>query len=119
MPTSLVYILLHSSLKFISLYILKSISERKSGILVHEQIVTYHSVNIFDEMSKTTSVQQYPEITVTFSPLKTCNQFDSCWDCLTHGTDFNCIWCPGLNKCSDNGIDRNYQVESILKNIQV
>ena len=98
---------------FMALHILKSISERKSGNLVHEQIVTYHSVNIFNEISKTTSVQEYPEITVTFSPLKTCNQFDSCWDCLTHGTDFNCIWCPGLNKCSDNGIDRNYQVYKI------
>ena len=98
----------------VALLNLNSFLERKSGNLVNEQIVTYHSMNIFNELSKTTSVQMYPEITVTFSPLKTCNQFDSCWDCLTHGTNFNCIWCPGLNKCSDNGIDRNYQVKYML-----
>ena len=50
---------------------------------------------------------------IQFEPTKTCNQFKSCWECLTHEKDFNCVWCPSLNVCSDNGLDESYQVPKI------
>ena len=51
------------------------------------------------------------DVVIQFEPVKTCNQFKSCWECLTHASDFDCVWCPSLNSCSDNGLDHNYQVQ--------
>ena len=87
--------------------------ERRSGHFIHEQIITYHKVDLFHDLTPLVNDKHQKEILVEFQPLKTCNQFKNCWECLTHETDFNCIWCPGLEKCSDNGIDRNYQVRKI------
>ena len=76
------------------------------------KIVDYHKIDIATQLIS--MIQDNPgiEIVVDFRPMKTCNQFKSCWECLTHLTDFNCIWCPGVEKCSDNGLDRNHQVSA-------
>ncbi|CAB3372978.1 Hypothetical predicted protein [Cloeon dipterum] len=44
---------------------------------------------------------------IVMSPLTTCNWFTSCELCAQIRTDnFNCVWCPQLNRCSNYGIDR-------------
>jgi hypothetical protein len=93
--------------------------ERRSGHLVQEQLITYHNVSLTKELSaildhQYSNRQNHGEVLIEFKALKTCNQFKTCWQCLTHGTDFNCVWCPGLKTCSDDGLDRNYQVLSCI-----
>ena len=92
--------------------------EHTIGQLTTNQIVTYHKIDLKDKLVAELKdghkeiVVGHNEIVVNFQPMKTCNQFRTCWECTTHGTKFNCIWCSGLKRCSDNGIDRNYQVHS-------
>lgn len=90
--------------------------EHTIGQLTTNQIVTYHKIDLMDKIVAELNdghkeiVAGHNEIVVNFQPMKTCNQFSTCWECTTHGTKFNCIWCSGLKRCSDNGIDRNYKV---------
>ena len=82
--------------------------ERHSGLVTQKNLVTYHKIDAFNELDLKAKENQ-SEITLSFKPKMTCNLFKSCWDCMTHATEFNCVWCPSLNLCSNDGLDRNYQ----------
>ncbi|CAB3372984.1 Hypothetical predicted protein [Cloeon dipterum] len=43
---------------------------------------------------------------IVMSSLPTCNWFTSCELCAISKTNFKCVWCPQLNRCTNNGIDR-------------
>eukprot|EP00092_Neocalanus_flemingeri_P019699 GFUD01021335.1.p1 GENE.GFUD01021335.1~~GFUD01021335.1.p1 ORF type:complete len:1268 (-),score=248.81 GFUD01021335.1:181-3984(-) len=45
---------------------------------------------------------------IRLDPLPTCNSFSSCSSCLRADPQLNCVWCPGLQFCSD-GMDRRHQ----------
>eukprot|EP00092_Neocalanus_flemingeri_P009184 GFUD01009885.1.p1 GENE.GFUD01009885.1~~GFUD01009885.1.p1 ORF type:complete len:1247 (+),score=303.08 GFUD01009885.1:55-3795(+) len=45
---------------------------------------------------------------IRLDPLPTCNSFSSCSSCLRADPQLNCVWCPGLQLCSD-GMDRKHQ----------
>ena len=77
-----------------------------------KQVITYHQLDFsrnFRDLLKTSDIQNTDEIQIQLLPLPTCNQFKNCWECMTHSTEFNCIWCPEIQKCSDDGLDRNFQ----------
>lgn len=65
-------------------------------------IYEYHRVNF-----GRSKVQNNTLITLYAQP--TCFSFKDCQSCMYHeGTDFKCIWCPTLNRCS-TGVDRKRQ----------
>lgn len=65
-------------------------------------IYEYHRVNFGQ-----TEVQNDTIITLTALP--TCFSFKDCASCITHeGADFECLWCPTINRCS-TGTDRKRQ----------
>uniref|UniRef100_A0A182PMS7 PSI domain-containing protein n=1 Tax=Anopheles epiroticus TaxID=199890 RepID=A0A182PMS7_9DIPT len=65
-------------------------------------IYEYHRVNFGQ-----TEVQNNTIITLTALP--TCFSFKDCESCITHdGADFECLWCPTINRCS-TGTDRKRQ----------
>uniref|UniRef100_A0A182SGF9 PSI domain-containing protein n=1 Tax=Anopheles maculatus TaxID=74869 RepID=A0A182SGF9_9DIPT len=65
-------------------------------------IYEYHRVNFGQ-----TEVQNDTIITLTAQP--TCFSFKDCASCITHeGADFECLWCPTINRCS-TGTDRKRQ----------
>uniref|UniRef100_A0A182KC72 PSI domain-containing protein n=1 Tax=Anopheles christyi TaxID=43041 RepID=A0A182KC72_9DIPT len=65
-------------------------------------IYEYHRVNFGQ-----TEVQNDTIITLTALP--TCFSFKDCESCITHeGADFECLWCPTINRCS-TGTDRKRQ----------
>lgn len=46
---------------------------------------------------------------ITLSALPTCFSYKDCGSCLNHaGTEFKCVWCTTLNRCS-TGVDRKRQ----------
>lgn len=61
-------------------------------------IVQYHVINILPENVKTGN-------SVIFYMLKNCLQQKTCEECVKGITNFKCIWCPMLQRCSDT-IDR-------------
>lgn len=65
-------------------------------------IYEYHRVNFGQ-----TEVQN--DTIITLSALPTCFSFKDCESCITHeGADFECLWCPTINRCS-TGTDRKRQ----------
>ncbi|CAB3387127.1 Hypothetical predicted protein [Cloeon dipterum] len=46
---------------------------------------------------------------ILMTPLPTCNSFTSCHLCALSRTNFQCVWCPQLNRCTNYGMDRGYQ----------
>uniref|UniRef100_A0A182RJV5 PSI domain-containing protein n=1 Tax=Anopheles funestus TaxID=62324 RepID=A0A182RJV5_ANOFN len=65
-------------------------------------IYEYHRVNFGQ-----TEVQN--DTIITLSALPTCFSFKDCESCITHeGADFECLWCPMINRCS-TGTDRKRQ----------
>ncbi|XP_035907399.1 plexin domain-containing protein 1 isoform X2 [Anopheles stephensi] len=65
-------------------------------------IYEYHRVNFGQ-----TEVQNDTIITLTALP--TCFSFKDCASCISHeGADFECLWCPTINRCS-TGTDRKRQ----------
>lgn len=87
--------------------------ERRNGLINHEELVKYHELDLTHKVARYLLNKAHSEVVIAFKPLKTCNQYKSCWECTTHNTDFNCVWCPELQACSDNGIDRRYQVVNV------
>lgn len=69
----------------------------KDGLRRH----TYHTLDITDMLDKARN-----GTSIRLVPLPSCQTFDTCWECTTHGTAFNCHWCPALGLCSDEGNDR-------------
>ncbi|CAB3372985.1 Hypothetical predicted protein [Cloeon dipterum] len=45
---------------------------------------------------------------IVMTPLPTCNWFTSCELCTLSKIYFKCVWCPQLNRCTNYGMDRNY-----------
>jgi hypothetical protein len=43
-----------------------------------------------------------------FTALPTCPMYKTCDECTNHKTDFECVWCPMAERCSD-GTDRDRQ----------
>uniref|UniRef100_A0A1Q3F5L9 Putative extracellular protein tem7 n=1 Tax=Culex tarsalis TaxID=7177 RepID=A0A1Q3F5L9_CULTA len=65
-------------------------------------IYEYHRVNF-----GRSKVQNDTLITLYAQP--TCFSYKDCQSCMNHeGSDFKCIWCPTLNRCS-TGVDRKRQ----------
>ncbi|CAL1679016.1 unnamed protein product [Lasius platythorax] len=82
----------------------------RTVFLRRKTIYEYHRVNFnrYDIMNCTV---------IYLSAMPTCLNFDNCRDCLTKETDFDCKWCPELNKCS-TGTSRQRQ-EWLLKGCDV
>jgi hypothetical protein len=66
---------------------------------------TLYKYHDFDLKSHAANIQSRTGILL--EPLPTCNSFSSCSTCLRADPQLNCVWCPGLQFCSD-GMDRNY-----------
>ncbi|EDO63523.1 AGAP004689-PA [Anopheles gambiae str. PEST] len=65
-------------------------------------IYEYHRVN-FGQTEVTN------DTIITLTSLPTCFSFKDCESCITHeGADFECLWCPTMNRCS-TGTDRKRQ----------
>ncbi|XP_011155635.1 plexin domain-containing protein 2 [Solenopsis invicta] len=82
------------------------IMDRTVFFVRRKTIYEYHRVNF--------NRQDIMNCTVIYlKALPTCLNFDNCRDCLTKVPDFECKWCPDLNKCS-TGTSRQRQ-EWLLK----
>ncbi|XP_053674034.1 plexin domain-containing protein 2 [Anopheles nili] len=65
-------------------------------------IYEYHRVNFGQTEVKNDTI-------ITLTALPTCFSFKDCESCITHeGADFECLWCPTINRCS-TGTDRKRQ----------
>ncbi|KAL6261311.1 hypothetical protein P5V15_008832 [Pogonomyrmex californicus] len=86
------------------------IMDRTVFFVRRKTIYEYHRVNF--------NRQDIMNCTVIYlKALPTCLNFDNCRDCLTKVPDFECKWCPELNKCS-TGTSRQRQ-EWLLKGCDV
>ncbi|XP_059088137.1 uncharacterized protein LOC131884389 [Tigriopus californicus] len=74
---------------------------QKMGLMQKRYI--YHDLDLAPHLN-----QIINGTVIKLQALPTCNKFQSCWECTTGNTEFNCVWCPSLKLCS-NGYDRNRQ----------
>eukprot|EP00095_Tigriopus_kingsejongensis_P006826 maker-scaffold82_size396747-snap-gene-1.24 protein:Tk06826 transcript:maker-scaffold82_size396747-snap-gene-1.24-mRNA-1 annotation:"plexin domain-containing protein 2" len=73
------------------------------------EIASFHKMFIYHDLDLKLHMAQIGNGTVILlEALPSCNQFQSCWECTSGNTEFNCVWCPALKACS-NGYDRNRQ----------
>jgi hypothetical protein len=73
-------------MNFTSQYLSFTVARRKT-------IYEYHRVNFNRQDIKNWTA-------IYLNALPTCLQADNCNDCLTKIKDFECKWCPELQKCS-------------------
>jgi len=102
-----------NSFKYLKIHLKKlknSIRWFRFAVVRRKTIYEYHRVNF--------NRQDIMNCTVIYlKALPTCLNFDNCQDCLTKVPDFDCKWCPELNKCS-TGTSRQRQ-EWLLKGCDV
>lgn len=73
------------------------------GITSDRKLVEYHKLTLARHLSAI--VGGGGRAVIHIEALPTCNRFKSCWECTTHNTGFDCMWCPAINACSDRHDD--------------
>ncbi len=93
-PSFVSYLFVSRPLDLISELLFFAVVRRKT-------IYEYHKVD-----KKTDDVSSGSAI--YFTALPTCVGFNSCETCITNSIQFECVWCPLAERCSD-GMDRHRQ----------